>query len=398
MKSYTVKKGDTLWKISKAHGVSLEAVIAANPDLANPDVLSVGQVINIPSTPEAASGSSFVADVPELPVIDSEAVPELAEPVVVSKGPAKTVGTVVSSLEMAPEAQTVVPEIQVAEPTPPKWGQMWKYVVKQHDSMWKIAKQAGVSLDQLIAANPQIADPNQIQPGQVLNIPSGAQLAKQKKAVQPTGLGAEIAMSSSPNQKEWMTLPKLPEAAPVAPAPNIMEVPQVETKPKFELPAMEFPKMPNVTIPSINVPINVPVQANDVIEQKTYNIGPVGNTTQSAPVFQGPVQAPLNQAPVMKAPAVYGSVQQQPMHQPYCICKTVVYDPFCGPIVYYHHHILPHYHMPYAYGQAAGYPQMSYPGIQSPVNYGAQQAGAPGELGPYSYQPYQPTTQSATIK
>jgi len=39
--------------------------------------------------------------------------------------------------------------------------------------MYKIAAAHGISLDSLIAANPQICDPNLIYPGQVINIPEG---------------------------------------------------------------------------------------------------------------------------------------------------------------------------------------------------------------------------------
>ncbi len=40
------------------------------------------------------------------------------------------------------------------------------------DTMWKIASRYQVGLDELRAANPQIANPNLIYPGQLLNIPT----------------------------------------------------------------------------------------------------------------------------------------------------------------------------------------------------------------------------------
>ena len=45
------------------------------------------------------------------------------------------------------------------------------YTVSGNDTMWLISQKQGVSLDSLIAANPQVANPNIIWPGMVLNIP-----------------------------------------------------------------------------------------------------------------------------------------------------------------------------------------------------------------------------------
>lgn len=54
------------------------------------------------------------------------------------------------------------------KPKPPK-----KFVIVQKgDSLWKIAKREGVTLDALIKANPQIKDPNLIFPGEKVFIPT----------------------------------------------------------------------------------------------------------------------------------------------------------------------------------------------------------------------------------
>ena len=45
---YTVKKGDTLWGIAQRWGVSLQALIAANPGIKNPNLIYPGQVLTIP--------------------------------------------------------------------------------------------------------------------------------------------------------------------------------------------------------------------------------------------------------------------------------------------------------------------------------------------------------------
>ena len=45
---YTVKKGDTLWGIAKRYGVSLTALIAANPQIKNPNLIYPGNRVNMP--------------------------------------------------------------------------------------------------------------------------------------------------------------------------------------------------------------------------------------------------------------------------------------------------------------------------------------------------------------
>lgn len=47
--SYTVRSGDALYKISRAYGVSLQNLLSANPQITNPNLIRVGQVIRIPT-------------------------------------------------------------------------------------------------------------------------------------------------------------------------------------------------------------------------------------------------------------------------------------------------------------------------------------------------------------
>ncbi|CAO1604300.1 MAG: hypothetical protein LQ349_002758 [Xanthoria aureola] len=47
MPTYTIKKGDTLYEIAKAHHTTVEAIEKANPGI-NPKTLQIGQVIQLP--------------------------------------------------------------------------------------------------------------------------------------------------------------------------------------------------------------------------------------------------------------------------------------------------------------------------------------------------------------
>lgn len=45
---YTVRKGDTLWGIARRYDVALTALIAANPQIKNPNLIYPGNRVNLP--------------------------------------------------------------------------------------------------------------------------------------------------------------------------------------------------------------------------------------------------------------------------------------------------------------------------------------------------------------
>ena len=111
---YTVRPGDTMFFIAQRFGVSLNALIAANPHISNPSIIFPGDVLCVP-------------------------------------GPAPT------------------PPPRIPATCPP--GFQGRYTVQPGDTMFFIAQTFGVSLNALIAANPHIPNPNVIFPGDVLCVP-----------------------------------------------------------------------------------------------------------------------------------------------------------------------------------------------------------------------------------
>ncbi|SHN09126.1 SafA/ExsA family spore coat assembly protein [Gracilibacillus kekensis] len=53
MKIHIVQKDETLWKIAQKYGVSLENVIAANPQISNPEMIMPGMKIKIPTASDS---------------------------------------------------------------------------------------------------------------------------------------------------------------------------------------------------------------------------------------------------------------------------------------------------------------------------------------------------------
>lgn len=60
---YTVHRGDCLWSIARRHGVSLDALERANPQIANPDLILPGQHIVIPGRSGGGSTGGAVSPV-----------------------------------------------------------------------------------------------------------------------------------------------------------------------------------------------------------------------------------------------------------------------------------------------------------------------------------------------
>jgi len=96
--SHTVQPGESLYSIGMEYGVSVEAILAENPQITDPANIYVGQVICIP-----CSGMT--------------------------------------------------------------------YIIQPGDSLWTIATQYGITVNDLLAANPRVSNPENIIAGQVLCIP-----------------------------------------------------------------------------------------------------------------------------------------------------------------------------------------------------------------------------------
>jgi LysM repeat protein len=72
--THTVQLGDTLSGIAAQSGVSLTQVEAANPQIANPSVITVGELVNVP---DGRSGAASAAPAPAVtaPAVSSSSAP-----------------------------------------------------------------------------------------------------------------------------------------------------------------------------------------------------------------------------------------------------------------------------------------------------------------------------------
>lgn len=164
---YTVQSGDSMWKIAQRFGVSLDALIAANPQIPDPSMIYPGQIVCVPSTPppQTCPPGTF-----RYTVQPGDSMWKIAQRFGVSLDALIRANPQISDPSLIYPGQIVcVPGGTPSHGCPPG---SFTYTVKPGDSMWSIAKKFGVSLDALIRANPQISDPSRIKPGQKICVPN----------------------------------------------------------------------------------------------------------------------------------------------------------------------------------------------------------------------------------
>jgi len=153
---YTVKSGDTLSKIAAANGVTVQAIVTAS-DIANANVIFVGQVLNIPAKTSTTASTKYT-------VKSGDTLSKIAAAHGVTVQ-ALAAANKITNLNVLSVGQVLtVP----AKTSTTKTGS--KYSVKSGDTLSKIAAVYRVTVQALAAAN-KITNLNIISVGQVLTIP-----------------------------------------------------------------------------------------------------------------------------------------------------------------------------------------------------------------------------------
>ncbi|MCY0943488.1 LysM peptidoglycan-binding domain-containing protein [Streptomyces antarcticus] len=227
---YKVSKGQTLGAVAALLGVSLAALLAANPEIKNPDVVYPDQEINVPAKPTPST----------------------------------------------PTEKPTVPPQKPEPSTPPAGG--GTYTVAKGDSLSSIAARFGMSLAQLTSWNEGLAaNPHLIYPGQKVKVQAGkhaatrtaAEESKTREYSRPSKPVAPAIQKPSQDdrlariERELREVKnklnevsgKLDKVTPKPdPKPSEKPKPDVEVKPKEAKPDVPTPVHPEVSKPT-DVPV-----------------------------------------------------------------------------------------------------------------------------------------------
>lgn len=251
MKIHIVKQGDTLYALSQKYGVSLQKIIEANPQISNPDVLVLGDKVKIPSAPT--------------PVLDNSEL-------------------------------------------------FYKHTVKQGDTLWKLSKAWGITLKEIIDANPQLKNPNALLTGEIVNIPKKSNATPiqpqstqtnttpiQPEATSPAVVDkTKVGGKTYTGPKEEAVQEAVPLPAPV-PEPVISKEPEANIAPEVKT-APEVKKAPEVNI--------APEVVNIAPVNKAPEVSPVQMVHESQSLYVQ-ISVPAQEAVAYEMPKEKGKTEVQ---------------------------------------------------------------------------------------
>ncbi len=154
--TYTIKDGDTLAGIASRLGLALDDLLTANPGI-NPGTLRAGQSIKLPQSASVPPPAAATATPARASAQTSTPAARATEPPPTAAPPTEAPAT---ATPPAPAPGTTETPVSVGQ----------TYIVQDGDYPAKIAEKFGVTLADLLAANPGI-NPTGLHIGDVIIIP-----------------------------------------------------------------------------------------------------------------------------------------------------------------------------------------------------------------------------------
>lgn len=150
---YLVQPGDSLWLIAQRFGITVRELLAANPQITDPALVTPGTVLEIPDQGQPPGTFTYV-------VRPGDTFYRIAQQFRISvESMAAANPQVVNPAAIRPGMVLYIPRRPAQQ-----------YVVQPGDTLYTISRRLGVSLAELQRANPGI-DPARLQVGQRLVVP-----------------------------------------------------------------------------------------------------------------------------------------------------------------------------------------------------------------------------------
>lgn len=205
--TYIVVANDTLWAIAARYGITVAQITAANPNV-NPNALRPGQTLAIPTNAAAISVASYT-------VKPGDSLWTVASRygLFVSDLLAANPGVNPQRLQVG---QILHLPDRAGNPTAPLAPVSATYAVRPDDTLWDIAANYGLSVADLLTANPGV-DPRRLMVGQQLSIPGITQDALTAALVAQQPATTDVPAVENPEAEPTASSE---QAAPAEPAPT----------------------------------------------------------------------------------------------------------------------------------------------------------------------------------
>ncbi len=151
---YRVVNADTLASIAARYGISVEHLLSVNPQINASTMILRGELLHIPYGITETSPPFYFT-----PVVST------------SNGASAGTGESVIDLVASNGVRLLVWQLEGVGIKITKEDRLYRVV--SGDTLYKVAARYGITLEKLIAANPQIKDLNVILRGELLRIPDG---------------------------------------------------------------------------------------------------------------------------------------------------------------------------------------------------------------------------------
>ena len=164
----TVVSGDTLRKIAERCGTTVSALRRANPMIGGGDLIYPDQLLLLPGALVSGNNgySTYI-------VMRGDTLKALANRFGTLIDVLLSLNKDITNANVIYEGQRLVVPSGSGVPSTPPPASGQSYTVQRGDTLRKIAARYNTTVDAILKVNPQIADPNRIYTGQVINLPAG---------------------------------------------------------------------------------------------------------------------------------------------------------------------------------------------------------------------------------